>query len=50
MKDKLQAVQKGNGLFNVLEGRNLVRAKCSLEEVKNLFNSGNYYSLDYHYL
>ena len=48
---KLKAIQKTNKLYNVVDGNNnLVRAKCSFDEVKNIFRNGLYYAIDYKYL
>ena len=51
MRYSLKAYQKGNGLFTVVNGYgDLVRAKCTEEEVRNLYRNGLYYALQTHYL
>ena len=50
-KYTLKAYQKGNGLFNVVNGfGDLVRAKCTEDEVREIYKNGLYSGLQTHYL
>ncbi|MBR3362987.1 MAG: hypothetical protein IKG40_03575 [Bacilli bacterium] len=47
----LKAIQKTNKLYNVVDGNNnLVRAKCTLNQVQQLYNSGLCYAISYKHL
>ena len=47
----LKAFQKGNGLFTVIDGNgDLVRAKCTEDELRKLYRTGLYYALQTYYL
>ena len=47
----LKAIQKTKNLFNVVDGNNnLVRAKCTLNQVQQLYNRGLCYNITYSYL